>query len=390
MKRKKLLEAAGVPNFIFESSVEIYEEILNQIKIDTDKEDEKYFDIDIEFKIGDLDFNKINFRVKFVEYGEDEYQWIRMGISNKSELTKDYFFKNNITEGEIDLILDVAVPQDWEYEKFIELFVSHRKKMIESISHELMHVYEGRKKPVQSTYDMAEYVAVGDVRTGITPLDRFTHYLYYISVVENIVRSTEVHTFLKLNQANRKNFIELLKDNDTYKKLVDIKNFSYDNMRKELLGRVEEIMIFFEKVGVDSEDYEDLSDEEKIDMFLQIYHNSLTHAKANTLQQMLTTNILEMLQGFVGDKDLFFRKFLRKISRFKSFEEFFRYEEANFKYIATKMIKKISKVYSLFSEEKNNNIQESIINWDLYHKINKTQERLLEKLKAGTINRVIS
>lgn len=386
MKRKKLLEAVGVPNFIFESSIKIYDEILRQIKTDTDKEDEKIFFIDLEFKIGDLNFNKINFTLEFNEYDGDEYQWISMGISNKAELTKDFFFKQQIVEGEIDLVLSIAVPNNWEYERFIELFVTQRKKMIESISHELMHVYDNNKKGIQLTSDVAEYIAAGKVRTGITPLDRFTHYLYFISMIENIVRPSEVHTYLKLNQANRKNFIELLKDNDTYKKLVDIRNFSYDGLRKDLLGKIEKIVLFFEEVGVDSEDYDDLSDEEKINMFLQIYYNSLTHAKANTLQEMLTTNMLEMIQGFVGDKDIFFRKFLRKISRFDSFEEFFKYEELNFKTVSTKMIKKISKIYSLFDEEKNNKLNESIINWDLYHKINKTQEKLLEKLKGRTIN----
>jgi hypothetical protein len=386
IRKQKLNEAAGVPNFIFDSSVNIYQEILNQIKTDTDEEDEKFFEIDIDFKIGDLNFDKVNFTLSFVEYDGDEYQWIKMGIRNKSQLTPEFFFEHQIIEGEIDLILDIAVPNNWEYQKFIELFINHRKKMIESISHELMHVYENNKKGIQDTRDLAEYVAAGKVKTGIIPLDQFSHFLYYITMIENIVRPSEVHTYLKLNQANRKSFMELLKDNDTYKKLVEIRNFSYQGLRKQLLGLIPEIENFFNEAGVENDEYENLDDEGKVNMFLQIYYNSLTHAKANTLHEMLTTNFLEAIAGFIGDKDIFFRKFLKRISRFESFEEFFLYEESKFKFVADKMIKKISKVYSLLDEEKINHIQESIINWDLYHKINKTQEKLLNELKRRTIN----
>jgi hypothetical protein len=386
IRKQKLNEAAGVPNFIFDSSVNIYQEILNEIKTDTDEEDQKFFEIDIDFKIADLKFDKVNFTLKFIEYDEDEYQWIRMAITNKSQLNSEFFFEHQIIEGEIDLILDIAVPNNWEYQKFIELFINHRKKMIESISHELMHVYENRKKGIQDTRDLAEYVAAGKVRTGIMPLDQFSHFLYYITMIENIVRPSEVHTYLKLNQANRKSFMELLKDNDTYKKLVEIRNFSYQGLRKQLLGLIPEIENFFNEAGVENDEYENLDDEGKVNMFLQIYYNSLTHAKANTLYEMLTTNFLEAISGFIGDKDIFFRKFLKRISRFESFEEFFLYEESKFKFVADKMIKKISKVYSLLDEEKINHIQESIINWDLYHKINKTQEKLLNELKRRTIN----
>jgi len=390
MKEKNyLFEAAGVPDYIFDSSVDLYEEIFKHIKEDTEIEDEKHFTIDIDIKIGDLSFNRVNLQVTFVEYDEDKYQWIKMGISNKAELTKDFFFKQNVVEGEIDLVIDIAVPENWQYDEFLKYYLDERNKMIESISHELMHVYDNNKKGYQDPRSLAEYVASGKVRTGITPLDRFSHYLYYVTMIENIVRPTEVHSYLKLNKATQKKFLEYLKDNDTYKKLVDIKNFSYEGLRKNLLEMIPEIENFFDQAGVDPQDYQDLNDDEKVDLLLQIYHKSLTHAKANILREMLSTSFLEIVQGFTGEKDKFFIRFLRRISRFESFRDFFKYEESNFNDVATKMIKKISKVYSLLADKEYNKIQESIINWDLYHRINKTQEKLLQELKIRTSNRVI-
>jgi hypothetical protein len=174
-----------------------------------------------------------------------------------------------------------------------------------------------------------------------------------------------------------------LKKNDTYQKLVEIREFSYEKMIQDLLGMVDQIEEFFEEVGVNPEEYVNLDDAGKVDILLRIYHNSLLHTKANTLQEMLTTNFIEMVQGFVGEKDTFFRKFLSKMSRFDSYESFFRYQEKVFKIVADKMIRKIAKLYSILDDEK---INESIIGWDLYHKIHKTQEKYMNDLKSRIKN----
>jgi hypothetical protein len=381
-KLKNLVEVVGVPNNIFESSVKIYKEILNEIKKESGEEEEKEFNIDFGFEIADTDFDGFNLKVKFVEYDGDEYQWIRMAVSNLSELTQDFRFKHNISRI-VDLILDIAVPNDWEYQKFVDLFIKNRDKMIESISHELMHVYHNIKVGSEDTRKAAEYVTAGKVKTGIGPIDKFSFYLYYTSGLENVVRPTEVASYLKLNSATKKRFFEFLKKNDTYQKLVEIREFSYEKMIQDLLGMVDQIEEFFEEVGVNSDDYSDLDDNGKVDIFLKIYYNSLLHTKANTLQEMLTTNFIEMIQGFVGEKDTFFRKFLSKMSRFDSYESFFRYQEKVFKIVADKMIRKIAKLYSILDDEK---INESIIGWDLYHKIHKTQEKYMNDLKSRIKN----
>ena len=85
----------------------------------------------------------------------------------------------------------------------------------------------------------------------------------------------------------------------------------------------------------------------------------------------MTSNILEKMLGLQGEKQRRLKKFIRKIQRFKNTEDFFRNEEKLFKFVANKMIKKISKLYAM-TKSKNESIKE----WDLYHELTKTKENL--------------
>jgi hypothetical protein len=56
---------------------------------------------------------------------------------------------------------------------------------------------------------------------------------------------------------------------------------------------------------------------------------------------------MDELIGFQGQQQVMFRNFIKKVLRFKKPEEFYKYYEKQFKYVADEMIRKISKVYSL-------------------------------------------
>ena len=83
-----------------------------------------------------------------------------------------------------------------------------------------------------------------------------------------------------------------------------------------------------------------------------------------------------MFMGFSGDKNDFFNNYLSKLSKFQgNFKKYFEYEEKMFKFVASKMIKKISKIYAMTKNDTN----ESIIDWELWQKLNgKKQEIVTE------------
>jgi hypothetical protein len=73
-----------------------------------------------------------------------------------------------------------------------------------------------------------------------------------------------------------------------------------------------------------------------------------------------------MLLGFKGKKDEFYTKYVRKLMRFdEDYKKYFEYEQKMFNFVATKMIKKISKVYAMTKDDTN----ESNINWELWQKV---------------------
>jgi hypothetical protein len=62
-------------------------------------------------------------------------------------------------------------------------------------------------------------------------------------------------------------------------------------------------------------------------------------------------------------------KFLSHLARYqKKEDQFFVDECERFNYVATKLIKRLGKIYSLIPDEKEQT-NESIINWDLHQKI---------------------
>jgi hypothetical protein len=88
---------------------------------------------------------------------------------------------------------------------------------------------------------------------------------------------------------------------------------------------------------------------------------------------MLTTNFFEAFMGLSGDKEELFKKIIKKASKFENnVENFYLYEEKNFKTVSREVMKKISKLYSLTNKTE----KTSILDWDLHHEINKTYEKI--------------
>jgi hypothetical protein len=94
-------------------------------------------------------------------------------------------------------------------------------------------------------------------------------------------------------------------------------------------------------------------------------------------KSLMTNNFFEDMMGFRGEKDVLFKKIVKSVIKFESnIKNFYLYEEQKFKYISGMMMKKLSKLYSMAKDEKS-----SIQNWDLHHKINRTNENIKSDYK---------
>jgi hypothetical protein len=365
-----LLEALGVPEGILKSAESMYKKLIKFISEegDNDVDDENYyFKLDGPFKINEYKIKSINLRLTFITTDNvDTITLVSMGFSSKVR-----FDDVNLTlidtndKKNLDMSINIAIPDTITFSELYQFIKVKDKDIISSFAHELKHSYDSVKKPLESIGDRSKYVAYTSFGIGLESIDKFIFNLYYTTVIESLVRPTEVMSLLKQNKVKRKNFIDFLLNNETYTTLKKIYNFSLENLRMELSKEIPTINKILTQLN---ERGRYKTNEEKIDRILYLTYINLGNDMGRTFQSVLTTHPFEGIFGFMDKrKDMMFNDFIKEISKFNDNpNDFFEYEEKKFKFVSSKMMKKLSKLYAMLPEDK-----KSIKNWDLHQKITK-------------------
>jgi len=187
--------------------------------------------------------------------------------------------------------------------------------------------------------------------------------MYFVTVTENLVRPSELASIIDVEQVSRKDFLNFLTSNYTYKMLKEINYFSVEKFKKDLLEYLPMIEEILEELNVPT----NISDDEKINKFLDIFLITVKNAKASELSGMLISNFMEAVTGKIHpNKEKYFTQFIKKLNKFKNGQQFLEYQEKYFKFVTTKVMKKLSKLYAM---TKKDNTNESIVNWESYHKV---------------------
>ena len=376
--RKVLLERLGVPQGILETSEKLYEDLMEVLEQNTfdENENEYEFDFDVNYKVSDLEIDSVNvfFEInKWNDSSKTDYITLGFATTFESEVEGDSEkLKIVTTFDEFIIKFKFLVPQDWQFEGLIDLLKKDKSDIITSLSHELMHAYDSYKSGYDDAQQRAGYRAAQDLSFGIRPIDKFLHLLYFTHAIENVVRPTEIAMAIKLGEVNQKNFLNFLRNNETYKMLDDARNFSYEKLKTELKEYIPNIDKIGEKINHDMGS----NDEEKIDEVLRLVYVNLINNKGDAYIDLMTSNFMEKVLGLQGEKKKKLSKFLRKINKFNNPEDFFKNEEKLFKFVANNMIKKISKLYDMTKSD-----NKSIKEWDLYHKVKKTDKNITTENK---------
>jgi hypothetical protein len=370
--KKVLREAVGIPEGIVETAELVYGQLMSELKSlnSISEDDEKlHFRLNGDYQISDYKFKKIDLTLEIIRTDQvDKGTLVGMSFNFKSRLDNNTFkVIHQPTKKKIELSVSVAIPEDGDLNSVVQELENEKEMSISSLSHELMHSYDKFKKPISNPSQRADYEAYKNIRFGIDPIDDFLHNLYFIHSIENIVRPSEIAADLKSGSINKEGFLVFLKNNRVYKKLKEINSFTYEGLKKELLNHVNIIRERLEQSGIDiiPEDNEEL-----VNTVLDLLRINLVNGKGTVLKQDLTTNFFEEMMGFSGKKEEVFRNYVKKIQKYDNTDDFFRNEEKMFKRTSYDLIKKIHKLYSILDKNKETN--ESIINWDLYHKIKNT------------------
>lgn len=349
--KKVLREALGVPEGIVSASRKLYDEFtsyfFNAITQGVNEYD-FYVTPNNPMNIGGLVIDEVNFVVTIHENKRaDEVDVVSMGVGGKVEVENDPkpIMKVKDKGGVVLFQMDIVVPEDWKESDVIDYFNKNRPKIISSFTHEMKHEFDDFKKPFMSVKDRLDYEMAKEMMQGVNSLRKFAFLMYFTHRIENLVRPSELASLIDTEQITKKEFVDFVKNNNTYKMLDDARNLSLESMKSEMLGEVGRIKKLFDNNDID---YDGMSDEEIVDEMLDIFYITMSNQKMNRFLDIMSDNIFERLIGFSGSKLKNVEKYQNYVSKFESNpKEFYNYEFGKMKNVSDKMIRKLYKLYDL-------------------------------------------
>jgi hypothetical protein len=388
---KFINEALGVPEKILDAAEVLFDIVANNIKSINQKENEYGFRGKLDFELGGkkkivIDSYELHVEVEELDGYDGEVMITSMGMAQSFKFDRKVMMKRIEPSSTAEVSITYGVSGEWEPHELYDALMKERVLHLSSIAHELKHKYDKQAKELDLIGRDAEYTATQRRSTfGIPVIDhKFFRYMYYTSIAENLVRTTEIASKLKSKNITKSQFKEFLEGNRVYKELLEIKNFTFDNLiegMKEQMNRVDALL---NHIG---EDPEGMSENEKIDMVLHLVYVNLVNMRMGTFMEMISDkgdSVRDFLMQLTGQVPSFLKdedeekkmdklrdKFFNYVTKFKDNPtQFFKDECEKFNYVSTKMLKKISKLYALAKDD--DEVNESIINWELH-------QQLLEK-----------
>ena len=355
--------------------------------------------------INDYDIKEFNVLIKFdvVDFPEDRQEkspvdrMAGAGYGPKAQIDRKNFKTIYEDDGDIDLQIKLmfsepkeSVNENEYWERMvIETFEYNKARMVSSIGHEIMHAYDlGHVKGGEEHKSSAKYAAYNNIRFGIKPIDNFLFYLYYTTRCESMVRNAEVASAMDAQGAEQEKFEEYLTSNETYKMLKQINEWTFDGFVEELKADMDEIKKVINpkspKIKEEPDSQEELedpddspekteepdeySDDEIIDKLIQlVVHNINTASIGDLINKLSVPSIFgvslidpeddatdeerqEYLDSFikVARRDVH-----NPVNYFKDKEKFFRNT-------TSKLLKKLSKLYSLAKPSASNPLHAKI------------------------------
>jgi hypothetical protein len=375
-------EALGVPENIHEAAIEFYEIFLENLKSIAYKEEQYEFSGYSDITLGDKKKVKVDkytllVRVHELDDFNEQPKVASMGMEHKFKFNRELLMSEVPPSTEANFSIDFAVSNDWEPHQLYDEFKNNRIEYISSLAHELKHKYDKQVKPIDLLGKESEYSAIMSIPSFRIPVidEKFKKYMYYTNVAENLVRATEVASLIKSRNITKEQFREFLENDKNFKTLVEIKNFTYKKFMNELSNSIDEIE---QVLGFFKTDYSKMSKEEKINEFLRVFYVGLANSKLNIFHQYIQgpmdgiASLFRAFGGMVNTEEVKTQKvmdnFIKYVSKYENNpNQFYIDEIKKFNDVANQMIKKLSKLYAMTSDNKTN---ESIINWGLYLKIN--------------------
>jgi len=383
-----LTEALGVPDFILEGAELLYQKVVKDLKTIKDKREEYSFSGKINMEIGGkkkikIDSYELGVQTEEIEGEDGVLDIVQMGMGGRFGFDRDTLMKKNEPSTKLELTIVFAVGEDWDPKDLLKKLEEEKEEHISSLAHEIKHKYDKQVKLTGLIGPDADYQASVNRSTfGIPAIDRiFYRYFYYIHAIENLVRPVEVASSIKSKNLTKSQFRDFVENNRVFKELKEIKNYTFQNFIEDLKNQEERLDKLIEHVNRDPSN---MTIDQKIKMVAEIVYVDLVNNKMDLFVKMTEHQKDDFLRfgsqlGFLPPQaidavkkleqtDDVRRKFLNFSKRFQNNPiKFFEVEFDNFNYIANKMYKKLTKLYSMAKDDEQ--VSESILNWDLHQQI---------------------
>ena len=380
-------EALGVPDNILNAAEELFNIVAQNIKSINYKSEEYNFEGDVDIELGYnkkivIDHYELLVEVKNIDGYDGTVDIASMGMSQTFKFDKDIMMKKIKPSTNASLTMTYVVPEEWEPNQLYDALMNDKNEHLASIAHEIKHKYDKQSKRIDLIGRDVKYTANQRISTFAIPVidQKFFRYLYYISVVENLVRPTEVASKLKSENITKSQFRGFLENNRVYKELMEVKNFTYEKLIEGMYERMDRVDALLDHIN---EDTSQMTDQEKIKRVLELVYMNLANIKLETFDEMVSSKedslkqFLKQLMGgvpsFISDDneknmEQLRQKFINSVIKYeKDPLKFFQVECEKFNYVATKMLKKIGKLYAMAKDDEP--VNESIINWELHQKL---------------------
>lgn len=384
-----ITEALGVPDNILDAAEKLYDRVEGHIKTIDETEEEYEFTGDLDFEIGDkkkvkIDGYDLTIKTEKFDGYDQKPQVISMAVSASFGFDREKLKKVTEPSTHLDFSITFAVAEDWEPYDLYEAMEKDKTNHIASLAHELKHKYDKQVKPTALVGHDAEYQATqAKDNFGIPVIDQeFFRNLYFASMIENLVRPTEIASQMKSLGVTKSGFMKFLENERVYKELVEIKNFTFEHFISELKDQMSRVDALLEHID---EDPSEMTEDEKIKRVLEIVYISIVNTRMKFFMDMTskrTDDFIEfgqmmgILPDFMEDEAKALAKvnevrknFLNFTKRFeKNPIKFFEFECKKFNRVADDLLRKVGKLYSMAKDDEPQ-VNESIINWELHQKL---------------------
>lgn len=360
-------EVLGIPEGIVETTKEIYEGIIEDLKkqysSDSDLISQVNITINNSFEISDYNFNKVNVILNIDPVDDDEIDWQGMAFAFNAGLEKPYkkytFASDSST---VSLIVDLIANFNTHTWGDIINYLSgpNKAELMSSLAHELKHAFDRFKQKGEPALSMVKYRAGSDIMravSGSPGIGEFMFLLYFTTLTENLVRATEVGSYLKYKGTTRKDFLETLKETRVYQHIKQAQNFTYEKMIQDMVSNPRMIDSIKHLFNSNNMNISGLSDLDIVNKFLEFNFSQMklrseqvyTAAVKNLNPMMMlfsqfgyqSSDVDEEKEKAIAD----FKKVINKYSD-SDYEKFYRREIAQINFNAEKILRKLAKLYA--------------------------------------------